>query len=47
MWRITLVNIYNKLLTLGEFPDCFNYSVVNQLFKSHKESILCNYRPIL
>jgi len=40
------VHIYNRLLALGKFPDRFNYSVVNPLFKTHEKSLLCNYRPI-
>jgi len=41
-----LVHIHNRLLALGKFPDHFNYTVVNPLFKTHEKSLLCNYRPI-
>jgi hypothetical protein len=31
-----LANIFNKSLTIGKFPDCLKYFVVNPLFKKEK-----------
>jgi hypothetical protein len=38
--------IFNKSLTVCEFPGRLKYSVVNLLFKKRRQFELSNYRPV-
>ena len=43
---IPLTHICNKCILDGYFPNCLNISKIIVLYKSSKEDILGNYRPI-